>query len=105
MPRLGSAGTSDLVSGAVVLWGHLELHTLGMRGEYARIVALALPIGCGHKRRALVEAADRLDVPAVPYRAVPAVAAREGRPIPDALKPRAAPGRRPGSPPAVGRAA
>ena len=32
-----------VVHGAVVLWGRIELHRLGMRAEYARIVALALP--------------------------------------------------------------
>lgn len=87
-PRLASAGTPDLVCGAVVLWGRMELHEAGMRAQYARIVALALPLSRGAKRRALVRAARRLAVPVVPYATVEALAAHEGAPVPDALKPR-----------------
>jgi hypothetical protein len=87
VPRLASAGTWDLVCGAVVLWGRIELHRTGMRGQFATIVALALPLSRARKRRALVDVARVLGVPAVPYAAVPAVAAAHGLPVPDALKP------------------
>jgi hypothetical protein len=90
-PRLASAGTADLVCGAVVLWGRIELHAVGMRGEHARVVALALPLGRGAKRRALIAAAARLGVPAVPYSAVAGLGARDGAPVPDVLKPGSAP--------------
>ena len=39
-----------------------------MRGKHARIVALELPLLAGRKRRAVIEAAERLGVPAVPHR-------------------------------------
>src|SRR5262245_47544762 len=39
---LGASATRDLVAGAVALWGAIEIHTMGMRAEFARIVALAL---------------------------------------------------------------
>ena len=32
-----------LVAGAVILWGRIEVHRGGMRAEYARAAALALP--------------------------------------------------------------
>jgi hypothetical protein len=69
------------------MWGRIELHATGMRAQYARIVALALPLGRGAKRRALVAAARRLDVPAVPYGAVAKLAEREGATVPDVIKP------------------
>ena len=89
VPRLASAGTDDLVSGAVVLWGAVELHHDGMRAQRAEVVALALPPWAGRKRRRLVDVAEALGVPAVPYRAVPAVGRRRGRPVPDDLRPAA----------------
>lgn len=46
-PRTASAGTRDLVSGAVVLWGGIELHGNGMRAAHCRIVALTLPLTSG----------------------------------------------------------
>jgi hypothetical protein len=42
-PRTASAGTSDLVAGAIAAWGQVELHAHGMRVERAMVVALALP--------------------------------------------------------------
>lgn len=33
--------TPPLVRGAVVMWGRIELHQTGMRGEYGKVVALA----------------------------------------------------------------
>jgi hypothetical protein len=87
VPRLASAGTCDLVCGAVVLSGRVELHCSGMRGQFATIVALALPLSRGAKRQAVLDVARRLGVPAVPYGAVPAVACTQGLPVPDALKP------------------
>ena len=73
-PRTASAMTPDLIGGAVVVWGRIEAHIYGMRGEHARIVALELPLSRGRKRRAVIEIADRLGVPAVPHRSLKAVA-------------------------------
>jgi hypothetical protein len=66
--------------GAVVLWGRIELHHRGMRAEFARVVALALP----QDRRAaqlIGRVAARLDVEAVPSRDLAAAALAYGRPI------------------------
>ena len=86
-PRTASAATSDLVAGAVLLWGRLELHAHGMRAEHAALVALALPVLPGPKRRRVRGVAEALGVPAVPARALRAVAERHGRPVPRSLIP------------------
>jgi hypothetical protein len=97
--RTASAGTPDLVAGAVALWGSLELHPHGIRAEQAQIIALALPVLPGPKRRRVQEIAQALAVPAVPAQQLRAVAERQGAPIPPAMRPpdtspnkRAAPG-------------
>lgn len=86
-PRTGSAGTRDLVAGAVALWGEIELHATGMRAEHCRIVAFALPLSRGEKRRRLIATAERFGVPAVPHRALHRVAERYGASVPGHLKP------------------
>jgi hypothetical protein len=97
--RTASAGTPDLVAGAVALWGHLELHAHGMRAEHAAIIALALPVLPGRKRGRVQEVARRLGVPTVAPRRLQEAALRQGAPIPASLRPpdttpnkRAAPG-------------
>jgi hypothetical protein len=87
-PRTASAATPDLIGGAVVVWGQIEAHIYGMRGKYARIVALELPLSRGRKRRAVIEAADRVGVPAVPHRALKAVALEHGEVLAPALRPK-----------------
>jgi hypothetical protein len=98
-PRTASAATSELVGGAVALWGQVELHAHGIRAQHAMIVALALPFSWGAKRRRLVAVADALEVPAVPARRVKATALEHGDVIPRRMRPpdttpnkRAAPG-------------
>ena len=98
-PRTASLGTSELVGGAVALWGRVELHAHGIRAQHAMIVALALPFSWGAKRRRLVAAANRLEVPAVPARKLKATALEHGDVIPRRMRPpdttpnkRAAPG-------------
>jgi hypothetical protein len=86
-PRGASAGTADYVAGAVVVWGRLELHATGLRGQYAQVVALALPLSRWAKRRRVLAAAEALEVPAVPNRALTAVACDNGEPVPDSLRP------------------
>jgi hypothetical protein len=95
-PLTSSVG--EFVAGAVVLWGALELHATGMRGQYARVVALALPVSRRTKRRRLMTVAERFGVPAVPHRALKPVALAHGAPLPPSLRPppvSAVPGRRP----------
>jgi hypothetical protein len=87
-PRTASAATSDLIGGAVVVWGRIEAHMYGMRGRHARIVALELPLSRGRKRRAVIAAAERLGVPAVPHRSLKAVALEHGEVLAQALRPK-----------------
>ena len=87
-PRTASAATPDLIGGAVVVWGRIEAHIYGMRGKHARIVALELPLSRGRKRRALIEATERLGVPAVPHRSLKSVALEHGEVLDPALRPK-----------------
>lgn len=98
-PRTASAGTSDLVAGAIAAWGQVEVHAHGMRVEHAMVVALALPFSWGAKRRGVVAAARALEVPAVPARRLMAAAREHGELVPRSMRPpdltpnkRAAPG-------------
>jgi hypothetical protein len=84
-PRTGSA--PDYVTGAVVLWGRMELHATGMRAQRARLVALGLPLSRWAKRRRVVALAEQLSVPAVPHRALRYVALAHGKPVPSHLRP------------------
>lgn len=76
------------VGGAVVVWGRLEVHETGMRAEFARIVALALP-GGRHRGpdRVVSGLAQRLGVQAVPARQIEAAALVYGDPLPPVLIP------------------
>jgi hypothetical protein len=98
-PRTASAATPDLVAGAVALWGRLELHAQGMRAQHAMVVALALPLSWGAKRRRLLDVAGALEVTAVPARRLKRAALEHGDVIPRSMRPpdttpnkRAAPG-------------
>ncbi|MGO9885999.1 MAG: hypothetical protein ACLPV4_23635 [Solirubrobacteraceae bacterium] len=81
-PRGASAATTDLVAGAVALWGTIELHAHGMRAQYAMVVALALPFSRGDKRRRIIAAAAALEVRAVPARKLQTEALEHGELIP-----------------------
>lgn len=87
-PRTASAATSDLIGGAVVLWGRIEAHMYGLRSQHARIVAFELPLSRGRKRRVVLEAAEALGVPAVPHRSLKAVALEHGEVLAPALRPK-----------------
>jgi len=87
-PRTASAATPDFIGGAVVVWGRVEAHIYGMRGKHARIVALELPLSRGRKRRAVIEAADLLGVPAVPHRSLKKLALGHGEVLAPALRPK-----------------
>jgi hypothetical protein len=98
-PRTSSAGTSDLVAGAIATWGRVELHAHGLRAEHAMVVALALPFSWGAKRRSVLAAARALEVPAVPARRLVSTAREHGELVPRHMRPpdltpnkRAAPG-------------
>jgi hypothetical protein len=87
-PRTASAATPDLIGGTVVVWGRIEAHAYGLRGKHARIVALALPLSRGRKRRAVVHAAELLGVPAVAHRELKTVALEHGAVLQPALRPK-----------------
>jgi hypothetical protein len=87
-PRTASAATADLIGGAVVVWGQVEAHIYGMRGRHAKIIALELPVSRGRKRRAVIDAADRVGVPAVPHRSLKAVALEHGEVLAPAHRPK-----------------
>ena len=89
-PMLGSAFT-ELVAGAVVMWGAMELHAIGMRAQHALVVALALPLYRGAKRRRVLEAADAYDVDAVPPRKLAATALEHGAQVPQLMRPQRLP--------------
>jgi hypothetical protein len=84
---MASAATADLVAGGVALWGRIELHAHGMRAEHGMVVALALPLSWGSKRRRLRAAAERLGAPAVPVWRLKATALHHGELIPPAMRP------------------
>jgi hypothetical protein len=86
-PRTASAATSALISGAVILWGAIELHAGGMRAAHCRIVAVALPLSRGRKRSAARAAAGALDVPIVAHRHLTAQALIHGQALPSSLRP------------------
>ena len=87
-PRTASAGTPDLIGGAIVVWGRIEAHMYGMRGKHARVVALELPLSRGRKRRAVIGASERLGVPAVPHRLLKRVALEHGEVLSPSLRPK-----------------
>jgi hypothetical protein len=86
-PRLASPSTSDLVAGAVALWGEVELHATRLRAQYGMVVALVRPLLGGPKRREIVRAAAALEVEVVPAHHLEAVALRYGLPVPPGLAP------------------
>jgi hypothetical protein len=87
-PRTASTATPDLIGGAVVMWGRIEAHMYGLRGEHARIVAVELPLSRGRKRRAVIDAAERVGVPVVPHRSLKAAALEHGAVLQPALRPK-----------------
>jgi hypothetical protein len=87
-PRTASAATRDLIGGAVVLSGGIEAQMYGLRGKQAQIVALELPFSRGRKRRAVIEAANQIGVPAVPHRSLKAEALKHGAVLEPSLRPK-----------------
>jgi len=87
-PRTASAATPDFVAGAVVLWGRIEVHAIGMRAQCARVVALELPLSRGRKRFEVRRLAQRLGVAAVPHRELSATAYQHGLRLDRSMRPR-----------------
>ena len=86
-PRTASLGSADLVAGAVVMWGDIELHGNGMRAAHCRIVALERPQLPGRKRKAVDRVAAALTLPLVAHHKLAAEATRHGLPLPQDMRP------------------
>jgi hypothetical protein len=84
---LGASSTRDLVAGAVALWGAVEVHATGVRAQFARIVALALPVTRARKRLELAIVSGEMGVDLVPHRHLLAAAMAHGTPVPPTLRP------------------
>lgn len=84
---IGASATRELVAGAVALWGAIQIHATGMRGQFARIVVLSLPLTRGRKRLDLAITAGELGVDLVPHRHLTAAAMAHGTPAPPSLRP------------------
>ena len=87
-PQRGPIRDAQQSFGVIALWGRVEVHEEGMRGEYARIEALSFQpdLGSEHVRR-IKAIADRLRVAAVAYDDLPRAAQEFGDGVPAALRP------------------
>lgn len=82
----------DLVAGAIITWGDIQVHRSGLRAEYARPVALALPATARRRggRTALdrlQRAAERYQIALVPDEGLTDEAARHGAVLLDGALP------------------
>lgn len=79
-----AGGDPQFVRGAVVMWGRIEVHSEGMRAEYAQAVIFVEPADW-RRRRELHHAAERVGVEVVPPADLRRAAARHGRELPKGL--------------------
>ena len=87
-PQRGPIPDVRQAFGVVSLWGRVEVHGAGMRGEHARIEALAYQRELGSAHAARIGAiAARLGVELVPYEELVTAARRAGSGVPAALRP------------------
>ena len=85
--RVGGHPHEVSPTGAVVMWGAIELHVDGMRAQHCRIAAVALPLSRGGKRDRLRKATALLGVPTVRHRDLWAAGRMYGVPVPAGLRP------------------
>jgi hypothetical protein len=91
LPAPGPVPDPDRVFGVVSLWGRIEVHADGMRGQHAAIGALGLADSMGPAQEARLRAiAAQLGVQVLAEPELPLVAAEHGSTLPPALMPRAA---------------
>jgi hypothetical protein len=91
LPSPGPVPDPDRAFGVVALWGRIEVHADGMRGEHAAVRALGYAPELGGAHRRTMEAiAAAFGVPLVANAELAAIAAGFGAPVPDALLPAAA---------------
>ena len=88
LPPAGVVPDPDRALGVVVLWGHVEVHEDGMRGEHAAIKALGYSTRLGGNHRRTMEAiAARLGVELLEERSLTDAARRYGTRVPASLLP------------------
>jgi hypothetical protein len=88
LPTAGPVPDPDRVFGVVALWGRIEVHEDGMRGEHAAIKALSFSSHLGGAHRAVMtRIAGRLGVDLVEDSLLPPAAGAYGDPVPAALRP------------------
>jgi hypothetical protein len=91
LPSPGPVPDPGRVFGVVSLWGRIEVHADGMRGQHAGIGALGLPVSMGPAQTArLREIAARLGVELMAEAELPLIAPEYGSALPPALLPNAA---------------
>lgn len=78
--------TEDLLLGAVVAWGALQVHRTGFRAEHAQVVALAAPESSRLAAPARA-AAERYGVPLVAYDELDRYVATHGAQLPNSVRP------------------
>ncbi len=88
-PQRGPIPDVRQAFGVVSLWGRIEVHADGMRGEHARIEALAYQpeLGSVHGDR-IGRVAGALGVELIAYDELVRTARRVGSGVPDVLRPR-----------------
>lgn len=77
----------DAVSGAVLAWGHIEVHPTGFRAEFAEPVVLAYHGPTPDHLTALRSMAEEFCLPVVAHADLAAAAGGLGQPVPSALRP------------------
>jgi len=91
LPAAGPVPDPDRVFGVVALWGRIEVHEDGMRGEHAAIKALSFSSRLGEAHRARMRRiAGRLGVDLVEDCLLAGAAGAYGDAVPDSLVPRRA---------------
>ena len=90
LPSPGPVPDPDRVFGVISLWGRIEVHADGMRGQHAAIGALGVAPSMGSSQTARLRAiAGRLGVELVDEADLPLAAREHGSPLPRALVPEA----------------
>jgi hypothetical protein len=88
LPPAGPVPDPDRAFGVVALWGRIEVHEDGMRGEHAAIRALSFSPRLGRAHRATMAGiAGRLGVDLVEDSLLVGAARAYGEPVPAALFP------------------
>ena len=87
-PARGPIPDARQAFGVIALWGRIEVHSDGMRGQHARIEALAHQPELGSRHsQAIARIARRLGVELIEYDELPEAARALGARVPETLRP------------------